>query len=88
MYEQQNHVCCRLQALFLVPTTAIMHNFWDLEEHTAQHQIEVINFMKVGSSRRWTAVALSEGRCYFLWQLAVEHPCFAVFSRLSKVDHS
>eukprot|EP00775_Hariotina_reticulata_P002785 gene2787-3078_t len=31
---------------FLLPTTVIMHNFWDLPPGSPAHQIEFINFMK------------------------------------------
>lgn len=42
------------QMLFLVPTSVVMHNFWDLEPATPAHQIEFINFMKarVGQQAR------------------------------------
>jgi hypothetical protein len=33
--------------LFLVPTSLVMHNFWELEHGSPAHQIEFINFMKV-----------------------------------------
>eukprot|EP00877_Chromochloris_zofingiensis_P002921 jgi/Chrzof1/1262/Cz01g46220.t1 len=35
-----------LLVIFLIPTTAIMHNFWDLQDGTSAHQIEFVNFMK------------------------------------------
>lgn len=58
---------CLLQMLFLVPTSLVMHNFWELEHGSPAHQIEFINFMKVrrvgpglatessSSSRGWVA---------------------------------
>jgi hypothetical protein len=38
---------CHVQMLFLVPTSLVMHNFWELEHGSPGHQIEFINFMKV-----------------------------------------
>ncbi|WIA12699.1 hypothetical protein OEZ85_006340 [Tetradesmus obliquus] len=35
-----------LLMLFLVPTSLVMHNFWELEHGSPAHQIEFINFMK------------------------------------------
>jgi hypothetical protein len=32
---------------FLVPTTIIMHNWWDLPQGSPAHQIEFVNFTKV-----------------------------------------
>lgn len=41
------HHLLLLQLAFLLPTTVIMHNFWDLSPGSPAHQIEFINFMKV-----------------------------------------
>eukprot|EP00882_Tetradesmus_deserticola_P013858 GHRQ01014717.1.p1 GENE.GHRQ01014717.1~~GHRQ01014717.1.p1 ORF type:complete len:155 (+),score=33.73 GHRQ01014717.1:323-787(+) len=35
-----------LLMLFLVPTSLVMHNFWELERGSPAHQIEFVNFMK------------------------------------------
>ncbi|KAF6255398.1 HR-like lesion-inducer [Scenedesmus sp. NREL 46B-D3] len=35
-----------LLMLFLVPTSLVMHNFWELEHGSPAQQIEYINFMK------------------------------------------
>lgn len=32
--------------LFLIPTSLVMHNFWQLEPGSPGHQIEFVNFMK------------------------------------------
>lgn len=37
-----------LQMLVLVPTTLVMHDFWDYATGTPAHQIEFTNFIKVG----------------------------------------
>jgi hypothetical protein len=44
------HVC-GVQMAFLVPTSLVMHNFWELEHGSPAHQIEFINFMKVRRER-------------------------------------
>lgn len=41
---------CRVQMAVLVPTTLVMHNFWDYADSSPAHQIEFMNFLKVSSS--------------------------------------
>jgi hypothetical protein len=36
-----------LQMTVLVPTSLVMHNFWDFASSSPAHQIEFMNFIKV-----------------------------------------
>lgn len=40
-----------LQMATLIPTSLIMHNFWDFAEGSPAHQIEFMNFVKVCPQR-------------------------------------
>jgi hypothetical protein len=52
--------CCRRrgQMAFIVPTSFIMHNFWDLPQGSPAHQIEFVNFAKVGAWREGQGCAM------------------------------
>lgn len=40
-------VGCLLQMGVLIPTSLVLHNFWDFAASTPAHQIEFMNFIKV-----------------------------------------
>jgi hypothetical protein len=64
---------CHVQMLFLVPTSIVMHNFWELEHGSPGHQIEFVNFMKVRLGEGWYMHVVCSQPASWLWVAGVAH---------------